>query len=107
MSDISLTGIFGAVCVLGTIAMGVIGLLVALVASAVRSASGSIEFPAALKRSIAGPPACTAIGLIALGWVAGASSNDLVDRVGPFVLLAGVIGGVAAGVVVSRRLRRA
>jgi hypothetical protein len=107
MSDISLRGIFGAVCVLVTIAMGVIGLFVALVASAVRAASGSIEFPAALKRSIAGPTACTAIGLIALGWLAGASSNELVDDVGPFVVLAGLLGGIAVGVLVSRRLRRA
>jgi hypothetical protein len=107
MSDISLKGIFGAVCVLATIAVGVVGLLVALVASALRSASRSMEFPAALKRSIAGPAACTAIGLIALGWLSGASSNELIDDVGPFVVLAGLVGGVAAGVVVSRRLRRA
>jgi hypothetical protein len=107
MSDISLKGIFGAFCVLVTIGAGVLGLFVSLVVAAVRSASGSIEFTAALKRAIAGPTVCTAVGLLALAWLTQASSNETVDDAGPFVLLAGVLGGVAVGIVVSRRLRRA
>jgi hypothetical protein len=106
MSHISLKGLFGALCVLATIAVGVGGLLVALVVAAVRSSSGSIGFATALKRVMAGPIACTAIGLVALAWLAVASSNDTVDAAGPWIALVGLLGGVVAGVAVAKRLPR-
>jgi hypothetical protein len=106
MSDISIRGIFGALCVAATIAVGVLGLLVAVIYAAGSSWSGSRGFLAALKRAVAGPAACTGIGLLSLAWVAEATDNEVIDNVGPFLLLAGLAGGVAAGVVVSRRLRR-
>jgi hypothetical protein len=106
MSDISLTGLFGGVCVLFTIALGVLGVVVAFIIAAVRSSSGATRFFAAFRRVAAGPAACTAIGLVGLAWMAGASNDDL-DVVGPYVVLAGLLGGVAAGVAVARHLRRA
>lgn len=107
MSDISLRGIFGALCVVVTIGAGALGLVVALIIALVRSTAGTMRFGAALKRAIAGPLVCTAVGLLALAWLGVAASNETVDDAGPFVVLAGVLGGAAAAVVVTRRLRRA
>jgi hypothetical protein len=106
MSDISLHGLFGGLCVLVTIAAGVLGLVVALVVAAIRASSGGVRFATALRRAIAGPATCTAIGLIALAWVAEAPANETVDQIGPFVLLAGLLAGIAAGVAVARISRR-
>jgi heme/copper-type cytochrome/quinol oxidase subunit 2 len=106
MSDISIHGILGALCVILAIAIGVIGVVVAMIMAAVRSSSGTVTFGAAFKRVVAGPAVCAVVGLLGLAWVAQAD-NERIDDVGPFLLLAGVVAGIATAVVVSRRLRRA
>jgi hypothetical protein len=98
----------GALAMVATIVLGVLGMIVGVIRGGLHSPPGTPQ-GVRIAHYVAGPFVCTLIGLAPLGWTyvspAFGVDGQASDRVGLAVLVFGLVAGIFVQIVAVRRQR--